>query len=145
MAREFPETLNFASAFGFALEVERACADMAAAAGVLAPDDAWQAKLEELVCGHDDRVEKLSNKRFSGPEPAMQIDGRNYVSTLSAEPETAWPEAAEQLALAEEDAARYHEDFARVYGEALGDSAHLFRKAAQQARVAAEALREMLD
>lgn len=145
MAREFPETLSYSSAFGFALEVERACADMAAAAGVLAPNDAWQTKLEELVCGHDDRVEKLSSRRSVGPEPAMQIDGRNYLSTLSAEPETAWPEAAEQLALAEEDAGRYHEDFARVYHEALGGDAHLFDKAAKQARAAAASLRAMLD
>lgn len=144
MAREFPETLNYVAAYNFALEVERACADMAAAAGVLAPSDEWQTTFEELVCAHDDRVTKLAAKQGSGPASAMQLDGRNYLSTISAEPETSWPEAAEQLALAEEDAARYHEDFARVYAEALGDSARLFVKAAQQARAAADTLRAML-
>ena len=117
---------------------------MAAAAGVLSPNDEWQAMLEELVCAHDDRVMKLAGKQGSGPAPALQLDGRNYLSTISAEPETSWPEAAEQLALAEEDAARYHEDFARVYAEALGESSRLFAKAAQQARAAADTLRAML-
>ena len=145
MTREFPETPNYSSAFSFAIEVERACADLAAAAGVLAPDDVWQAKLEELVCTHDDRVAKLSDKRGTGQAHSRALDGRNYLSTLTAEPEISWPAAVRQLALAEEDAARYHEAFAIAYADALGDAANLFKKTAQQERTAAQELRAMLD
>jgi hypothetical protein len=145
MARQFPQIVAFTSAFTFALEAERACGDLAAAAGVLAPDDAWQAKLEELVCTHDDRVEKLTDRRRNVDQPVRSLDGRNYLSTLGSEPVTSWPAAVEQLIVAEEDAARYHDDFARECEEALGDNARIFRKSAQQGRAAAAELRAMLD
>jgi hypothetical protein len=145
VARQFPEIVAYSSAFSFALEAERACADFAAAAGVLAPDDAWQAKLEELVCAHDDRVEKLAGKRRSVDAPVRTLEGRSYLATLGAEPATSWPTAAEQLIAAEVDAARYHEDFARECAATLGDVARIFVKSAQQAREAAAELRGMLD
>ena len=44
-------------------------------------------------------------------DPVRSLDARHYLGTLDAEPATTWPAAAEQLARAEEDAARYHEDF----------------------------------
>ncbi len=59
MAHQFPETAAFGAALRFALEAEQACADFAAAAGILAPTREWQDKLEEIVCTHDDRVQKL--------------------------------------------------------------------------------------
>ena len=63
MAREYPEIVNFGSAFRFALEAEVGCADLAAAAMVLVPDDEWRDRLEMLVCTHDDRVQKLMAKQ----------------------------------------------------------------------------------
>src|SRR5450756_857185 len=63
MAHRFPEIVAYGSAFRCALEAEQACADFAAAAGVLAPDQAWRDKLEEVVCTHDDRVQKLTVTR----------------------------------------------------------------------------------
>lgn len=144
MARRFPEIVAYSSAFSFALEAERACADFAAAAGVLAPDDVWQAKLEELVCAHDDRVEKLAGRRQSVDAPLRSLDGHSYLATLGGEPATSWPAAAQQLIRAELDAARYLDDFARECAGTLGDSARLFMKSAHQARTAAAELQGML-
>lgn len=144
MARHFPEIVSYSSAFSFALEAERACADFAAAAGVLAPDDTWQAKLEELVCAHDDRVEKLAGRRRSADAPTRALDGRSYLAILGGEPATSWPAAAEQLIHAELDTARYHDDFARECAATLGDSARAFVKSAEQARSAAAELRGRL-
>ena len=42
MAHEFPDITAYGSALRFALEAEQACADFAAAAGVVAPDQAWR-------------------------------------------------------------------------------------------------------
>ena len=63
---------------------------------------------------------------------------------LEAEPATAWPAAAEQMAAVEDAIAAYHEAFATHVGEALGDRARLFAKAGEQAREAARQLRVML-
>lgn len=144
MARQFPQIVSFASAFTFALEAERACGDLAAAAGVLAPDDTWQAKLEELVCTHDDRVEKLTDRRPNVDEPVRSLNGLDYLGTLGSEPVTGWPAAVEQLIAAEEEAAQYHEDFSSECEAALGDNARVFRKSAQQGRAAAAELRALL-
>lgn len=145
MARDFPRTVTYAEAFDFALEAERACADMAAAAGVIAPDDDWREKLEELVCGHDDRVDKLERRRESGlPGERQAIDGSRYLTTLAAEPATAWPEAIHQLADAEDDAGRYHADFAAAYRDQLAGNARLFERAGAQAQTVAAELRAML-
>jgi len=58
VAHHFPEIVAYGSAFRFALEAEQACVHFAAAAVVLAPDQAWRDKLEEVVRTHDDRVQK---------------------------------------------------------------------------------------
>ena len=72
MAHEFPEITAYGSALRFALEAEQACADFAAAAGVLAPDQEWQDKLEEIVCTHDDRVQKLMVQEQGAARPSVQ-------------------------------------------------------------------------
>lgn len=148
MAHRFPEINAYGSAFGFALEAERACADLAAAAGVLAPDDEWRNKLEEVVCEHDDRVQKLTTIRQEVNEmtlePIHTLDGSKYLGTLDAEPATAWPAVAEQLIQAEEDTARYHEDFVHECEQILAASVRAFTKAAKQSRRRAAELRGML-
>lgn len=148
MAHEFPEITAYGSALRFALGAEQACADFAAAAGVLAPDQAWQDKLEEIVCTHDDRVQKLMvQEQGAGDQasrPAGSLKAAPYLGTLDAEPVTSWPAAVEQLIHAEEDAARYHEDFATQCAYVLELKARLFAKSAQQDRAAAAELREML-
>jgi len=148
VARQFPEIVAYGSAFRFALEAEAACADLAAAAGVLAPDDAWRERLELLVCTHDDRVQKLTVIRQEVNEmilePIHSLDGGLYLGTLDAEPATRWPEVVEQLIRAEEDTARYHEDFVATADDVLAASARAFKKAAKQDRQAAEELREAL-
>jgi len=148
VARDFPSIVNFGSAFRFALEAERAGADFAAAAGVIAPDTAWQAKLEELLCAHDDRVAKLTGLRGEieegSLEPLRGFDGSPYAAILGGEPAVTWPAAGEQMATVEDTIADYHEAFVTHAGEALGDQARAFAKAGAQARTAAEALRAML-
>jgi len=148
VAHRFPEIVAYGSAFRFALEAEQACADFAAAAGVLAPDQIWRDKLEEVVCTHDDRVQKLTVTRQgvneSALEPVLSLDAKNYFGTLDAEPATSWPAAAEQLIQAEEDTARYHEAFVTQCEEALAGKARAFEKSAQQDRAYAAELREML-
>jgi hypothetical protein len=148
VAHKFPEIVAYGAAFRFALEAEQACADFAAAAGVLAPTQAWQDKLEEIVCTHDDRVQKLmANQGQLGDAagvPVTELDGGAYLGTLDAEPETSWPAVAEQLIRAEEDAARYHEEFALQCADTLELRARSFGKSAQQDRAAAAQLREML-
>jgi hypothetical protein len=148
VAHEFPDITAHGSALRFALEAEQACADFAAAAGVVAPDQAWQDKLEEVVCTHDDRVQKLmaqqgqlGDKRSA---PAGSLTGAPYLGVLDAEPETTWPAAVEQLIQAEEDAARYHEEFAMQCADTLELQARLFGKSAQQDRAYAVELRELL-
>ncbi len=109
MAHQFPDITTYGAALRFALEAEQACADLAAAAGVLAPDQAWRDKLEEIVCTHDDRVAKLTATRQETEASAgapVSIDAGAYLGTLDAEPEIHWPGAVEQLARAEEDAGR---------------------------------------
>jgi rubrerythrin len=148
VAHQFPEITAYGSAFGFAIEAERACADFAAAAQVLAPSDEWRAKLDEVACMHDDRVQKLTTIRQEVNEmilePIHSLDGSAYLGTLDAEPESSWPAAVEQLIRAEEDAARFHEDFVAQCEQILAASARAFRKAAKQDRDTAAQLREML-
>jgi hypothetical protein len=148
VARIFPEIVAYGSAVRFALEAEEACADLAAAGGLLAPDDTWRDKLETLLCTHDDRVAKLTLIRQEVNEmilePIHSLDRGAYLGTLDAEPATSWPEIALQLAAAEDDTARYHEDFVRSCEEILAASARAFKKAATQDRAAAAELREML-
>jgi hypothetical protein len=148
VAHEFPEITAYGAALRFALEAEQACADFAAAAGVLAPTQEWQDKLEEIVCTHDDRVQKLMAQQQGGEDlatrPAGSLQGAPYLGTLDAEPATSWPEAVEQLIVAEEDAARYQEEFAMQCADVLELKARLFGKSAQQDRAAAAELREML-
>ena len=148
MAHEYPEITAYGSALRFALEAEQACADFAAAAGVVAPDQEWQDKLEEVVCTHDDRVQKLmaqqGNLGDRSSAPAGSLKGTLYLGVLDAEPETSWPAAVEQLIQAEEDAARYHEEFAMQCADTLELQARLFGKSAQQDRAYAAELRELL-
>jgi hypothetical protein len=148
VAHRFPEIVAFGSAFRFALEAEQACADFAAAAGVLAPDQVWRDRLEEIVCTHDDRVQKLTVPKQGASEGTLEqihlLDAKNYLGTLGAEPASSWPAAAEQLIQAEEDTARYHEDFLTQCERALGSKARAFEKSAQQDRAYAAQLRVML-
>ena len=146
MAHRFPDITDYGSALRFALEAEQACADFAAAAGVLAPDQIWRDKLEEVVCTHDDRVQKLGVLPIvAGPaaqEPVHALDGPAYLGILDAEPVTTWPGAVDQLIQAEEDAARYHDAFAAECRAILGDRSAAFEKSARQDRdYAAELLR----
>ena len=149
MARQFPEIVAYGSAFRFALEAEAACADIAAAAGVAAPDEAWRERLELLVCTHDDRVQKLTVIRQEVNEmilePIHSLNGGDYLGTLDAEPAAQWPEVVDQLIQAEEDTARYHEDFVTAADDVLAASARAFKKAAKQDRQAAEELRGALQ
>jgi len=148
VAHQFPEIVAYGSAFRFALEAEQACADFAAAAGVLAPDQAWRDKLEEVVCTHDDRVQKLTVARQEVTagvlDPIHALHVKDYLGTLDAEPVTSWPAAVEQLIQAEEDTARYHEDFLTECEALLAGKARAFEKSAKQDRAYAAELREML-
>jgi len=148
VAHRFPDITAYGSALRFALEAEQACADLAAAAGVLAPDQAWRDKLEEVVCTHDDRVQKLGVAPLvAGPaaqQPVRALHGAAYLGTLDAEPVTTWPGAVEQLIQAEDDAARYHEAFAAECRAILGDRARAFEKSAEQDRDYAAELRKLL-
>jgi hypothetical protein len=147
VAHQFPDITTYGAALRFALEAEQACADLAAAAGVLAPDQAWRDKLEEIVCTHDDRVAKLTATRQETEASAgapVVLDAGAYLGTLDAEPEVHWPGAVEQLARAEEDAGRFHDAFAAQCGDMLGRRATAFEKSAAQDRAAAAKLRGML-
>ncbi len=148
MAHEFPEITAYGPALRFALEAEQACADFAAAAGVLAPTKEWQDKLEEIVCTHDDRVQKLMAQQKGTAEltsrSAGTLSGAPYLGILDTEPETGWPGVVEQLIHAEHDAARYHDEFARQCADVLETKARLFEKSAKQDRAAAAELKEML-
>jgi hypothetical protein len=96
MARSFPEITTYGAALHFALEAEQACADLAAAAGVLAPDQRWRDKLEEIVCTHDDRVAKLTAERQETEAGVgVSLDAATYLGALDAEPDIHWPGAAE--------------------------------------------------
>ena len=148
MGREFPEIVNFGTAFRFALEMEAACGDLAAAAIVLAPDDGWHDRLEMLVCTHDDRVQKLTTVRQEVNEmilePLQGLDGSRYTDVVADEPATRWPDIVGQLAQAEDDTARFHEDFVAHAEDVLAASARAFKRAAKQDRQAAEELRAAL-
>ena len=148
MAHRFPQIVAYGSAFRFALEAEEACADLAAAAAALAPDAAWQAKLEEIVGAHQERIEKLTIIRQEVNEmilePIHSLDGLAFLGTLDAEPAQSWPAVLEQLIEAECDTARYHEEFVATASDVLAASARAFKRAARQDRAAAEELREML-
>jgi hypothetical protein len=148
VARQFPSIVNFGSAFRFALEAEQAGADFAAAAEVAAPDEEWRTRFEELVCTHDDRVEKLKVVRQEVNEMTLEplhgMDAERYTSVLAGEPETTWPEAGEQIARVEETIAAFHEDFVAHADDVLAAQTRAFKKAAKQNRQAAEEIRGML-
>jgi hypothetical protein len=148
LAHQFPQIVAYGSAFRFALEAEEACADLAAAADALAPSAAFHERLEELLCTHRDRVAKLTLQRQQVNEmilePIHSLDGAAYLGTLDAEPAASWPAVLEQLIAAEEDTARYHDDFVAAADDVLAVSARVFSKAARQDRAAAAALRELL-
>jgi hypothetical protein len=148
VARQFPSIVNFGSAFRFALEAEQAGADFAAAAGVVAPDEAWQGKLEELLCGHDDRVQKLGKLREQVDETTLKplhgLDGSPYAAILGGEPAVTWPAAGEQMAVVEDTIADYHEAFVAHAEGVLAGQARAFAKSARQARDAAAQLRALL-
>jgi hypothetical protein len=132
----------------FALEAEGVCADIAGAADSLAPDAAWRSKLDELVCGHRDRVEKLTMIRQEVNEMILEsihsLDGAQYLDALDAEPAGQWPAVVDQLFAAEGDAARYHEDFVTTADDVVAASARAFKRAAKQDRAAADEVKEML-
>jgi hypothetical protein len=136
------------SALRFALEAEQAGADFAAAAGVAAPDEAWRAKLEEIVCAHDDRAPKLAEAGRAGAggttASRVDLDGSAFAAVLGGEPAPTWPAAAEQMAAVEDTIADYHEAFAACAEVPLQGGARLFTKAAAQSRAAAAELRAML-
>lgn len=148
MARQFPEIVNFGSAFRFALEAEQAGADFAAEAGIAAPDQEWRDRLEVLVCAHDDRMGKLMSLRQEVNEMTLEpldgLDASPYLAVLQAEPATGWPGAGEQLAAVEEAIAGYHEAFVAHAEDVLAAQARAFRKAAKQERAMAEELRDLL-
>ena len=148
MARDFPPITDLGSALRFAFEAELAGADFAAAAEIIAPDEAWREKLEELTCAHDDRLQKLrkaSGQISDAPAPGLRdLDGAAFARTLRAEPATRWPAAAEQMAAVEDGIAAYHEALVAGAGSALGDKVRLFAKSAEQARAASRELRAML-
>ena len=148
MAHDFPKITAYGPALRFALEAEQACADFAAAAGVIAPTQEWQDKLEEIVCTHDDRVQKLmlQQGQLGDRETASagSLSGAPYLGVLDAEPEAHWPGAVEQLIQAEEDAARYLEEFAMQCADTLELQVRLLGKSAQQDRAYAAELRELL-
>ena len=148
MAHEFPEIVAYGSAFRFALEAEQACADFAAAAKAQAPSDEWRDKLEEVAAAHDDRVRKLTVIRQEVNEmtlePIHTLDGSGFLGTLDAEPAASWPDAAEQLIRAQEDTARFHEEFVAQCEDILAASARAFKRSAKQDRARAAELREML-
>ena len=87
MAHDFPEITGYGAALRFALEAEQACADFAAAAGVLAPTQEWQDKLEEISCTHDDRVQKLIAKQGALGERASGSAGSLRGEPVSGHPE----------------------------------------------------------
>lgn len=148
MALDFPEIVTYESALRFALRAEQACADLAASAGVLAPTQEWQDKLEEVVCTHDDRVQKLTAawQEAAGTTATaiVSLDPNDYLGALGADPATSWPEVASQLVKAEQDAARYHDAFVTQCGETLSERARAFEKTAAQDRACAAELGEML-
>ena len=148
MTRDFPEITSFGTAFRFALEAEAAAGDIAAAAQGLAPDETWRAKLEELVCTHEDRVQKFRTMRQEVNEmilePISDFDGTPYLAALTAEPAKGWPAVAEQVIAAEEDVAAFHDDFVAHAEDVLAASARAFKRAAKQERQKAEELRGML-
>jgi len=144
VARELPKIKDLGAAFRFALEAEQACADLAAEADVLSPDGTWHDKLEEVVCTHDDRVQKLSKSPVvTAGGPAGALDGDRYAA-LTVDPAPSWPAVVEQLIAAQEAAAQYLDDFAAQCGDALGSSAALLKKSAQQDRASAAELRGLL-
>jgi hypothetical protein len=149
LTREFPQIVSFGSAFRFALEVEAAAGELAAAARGLAPDETWRAKLEELVGTHDARVSKLTTARQEVNEmilePISGFDGSAYLKALGAEPVKEWPAIVEQLIEAEEEAAGFELDFVEHAEDMLAATGRVFKKAAKQNAAAATALREMLD
>jgi hypothetical protein len=144
VARQFPEITSYASAFSFALEAERACADIAAAADILAANETWREKFEEIVCAHDDRVEKLAAQRQAADVPVRTLHAQEYLPALGGEPAQTWPAIAQQLIAAELAAARFEEEFARECAAILGSSVRLFAKSAEQARTCAEELQALL-
>ena len=133
MAHDFPEITGYGAALRFALEAEQACADFAAAAGVLAPTQEWQDKLEEIVCTHDDRVQKLMAKQGALGAKASAPAGTLRGGAVPGHPgrgagDRAGRPPCEQLAEAEEDAARYHEEFAMQCADELELDARAVRQ-----------------
>lgn len=148
MAHQFPEIAAYGSAFRFAIEAEEAAADLAAAAAAQAPQDAWKTRLDELSGAHLERAAKLRTIRQEVNEmilaPITTLHGEAFLGALDAEAADGWPAVVEQLITAEEDAARYHEEFVVQAEEVLAASARAFKKAAKQDRAAAAELRASL-
>ena len=147
MAREFPQIVNFGTAFRFALEAEAAAADQAAAASALAPTAEGKATLEDLCLAHRQRVDKLTVIRQEVNEMILEplaMDTSSYLAALAAEPADGWPAIGEQLLAGEQDAARFHEDFADHAADVLAASTRAFKRAARQEREAATRLRGLL-
>jgi hypothetical protein len=148
VAHQFPEILTYGLAFRFAMEAEEACADIAAAAVRLVPSAAWQGRLEELVCAHRNRLERLTVLRQEADgttlKPIGRLEGGCYLGALDKEPDNSWPAVVKQLIRAEEDTARYHKDLAKAAHDVLGISSRAFKRAANQDRAAAAELRDFL-
>ena len=148
MAPQFPEIVDYGSALRFALSAEEACSDLARVARELAPLPYWHSMLEELIDEHRERIEKLAAARQGADkillEPVDSLDPGSYYDALAARP-AGWPEVVDQLIVAEETTARYHEDLVATGDRVLGGEAHALKKAAKQDRAAAEELRSMLS
>ena len=104
--------------------------------------------LEELTCAHRARVDKLTVIRQEVNEmilePIHSLHRSDYLGALDEDPAPTRPAVVEQLIQAEQDAARYHDDFVAQCEDVLAASTRAFKKAAKQERAAAEELRGML-
>jgi hypothetical protein len=121
---------------------------MAASAAALAPDAAWQVKLEEIALAHRNRLNKLTvTRQRAGEMPAKLIDEFDrgqHLDALNGKATGSWPSVLIELIRAEDRAARHHSDFARTAHHEQGAGARAFRRVARQDRASAAELLDLL-
>jgi hypothetical protein len=136
-------------AFRLATRAEKEAGDVAASAKDLSPSRIWRSKLERMARAHHDCVETLTAipQRVAEMilQPSSSPDGGACLGALDSDPLMTWPSVIEQLIVAEQDAARCHDDVSVQYRDVLAASAHAFERAAKKDRAAAAELRSMLD
>ncbi|MFC1611339.1 hypothetical protein ACFL6C_10290 [Myxococcota bacterium] len=133
MTPEFPELNSFGTLLKFAIALEQASAQLARTASEHETCASWQDDLSSCAKKHDKRgkqLERLRRERLNEVvlEKISGMDRSNYVPELNLSGDA--KQIVEIVAAAEDKAARFYDDAAKIAAHVLTGTEKTFQKLA---------------